>query len=168
MCLISIFLFSENSAINLNSNQQIFQLIKTNNTLKISQWLETVDEINFTDNNGENILFHVIRNKNNEILDKIIEKGISLNQINDQLSNALHIACKFSNAFSVKILLENDIDIEQIDIDGNKALFYAEQNSDIEIIILIKRYTKIIRKEKINSLDYFIKNFYNKAIDEME
>lgn len=134
-------------------------------------YLNYLEDINYSDNLGNNVLFYAIQSNNLDSVKKILEKGIDINHLNFDYSSALHEACKSSNYHIVKELLDRNITIEQKDINGNKALFYAENNNNGDIINLISLYSKIERQKKKarkkSTLDSFIKDFNKDPIDEI-
>lgn len=97
--------------------------------------------INFTTSNGDNLLQISINYQNVEIINKLLETNINLNNINSDLGiNVLHQSIIFNNLELFKKLLPRNLDINSSDFYGNTALHY------------------ILIEKRINFLDSFFKN----------
>jgi ankyrin repeat protein len=97
--------------------------------------------INFTTSNGDNLLQISINYQNVEIINKLLETNINLNNINSDLGiNVLHQSIIFNNLELFKKLLHRNLDINSSDFYGNTALHY------------------ILIEKRINFLDSFFKN----------
>lgn len=144
-------LLFDNQKINLILN------IKYKKYKKINSFISEY-EINFSLKDGNTPLFYAIDLEDFKVVKMFLEHGADIYHLNDNLENALHIAVKKNNAKIVNYLLEEGIKISQKDILGNTPLFYAQQNANNEIIELLNYYKKN-KKEVVDSLEDFIKNF---------
>lgn len=159
---LGYLIFDENLTKNkslLFDNQKINLIfdIKNKDYKNINSFLSE-HEITFTIKDGNTPLFYAIDLNDLKVVKLFIEHGADMYHINDNLENALHIAVKKNNAKIVNYLLEEGVKIGNKDILGNTALFYAKQNANNEIIELINYYKKS-KKEVVDSLEDFIKNF---------
>lgn len=64
-----------------------------------------------------------------DILKLLIKYGADLNVVNKFHRNPLHVATIKGSLEAVKVLCENNIDIDSFDNDGNTALHFACQNN---------------------------------------
>jgi ankyrin repeat protein len=76
-------------------------------------------------------------NGHKEIVQLLIEKGIDINQTDEDGRNALHWASANGHKEIVQLLIEKGIDINQTDEDGENALHLATSNGHKEIVQLI-------------------------------
>lgn len=159
---LGYLLFDENLIKNKNllfDKQKINLIfdIKNKNYKNIDSFLSKY-EINFMIKDRNTPLFYAIDLEDFKIVKLFIEHGANIYHVNNNLENALHIAVKKNNVKIVNYLLEEGVKIDNKDIAGNTALFYAKQNANNEIIELINYYKKS-KKEAVDSLEDFIKNF---------
>ena len=78
--------------------------------------------------------------KIDEIVKLLIEKGIDINQIDEQGRNALHLALTRDHKEIVLLLIEKGIDINQTNKDGFNALHLACEEGHLEVVqILIEK-----------------------------
>ena len=67
----------------------------------------------------------------------LIEKGININQTNENGENALYLASRWGKTEVVKLLIEKGIDINQTDEDGYNALHLASRRGQTEVVKLL-------------------------------
>lgn len=171
MFILFYTLFAEDIGVSKSQYEKLFSAIKNKDTKTIGYFLNTIDDMNYADELGNNALIYAVQNNNLTLVKTIIDKGININHYNVEHSNALIEACKISNYEITEILLINSINIYQVDINGNQALYYAERNSNSNIISLLNYYSNLdrkkVKKNKKDGLDDFIKNFNTDPINEI-
>ena len=94
-------------------------------------------DINIINNNGENILFQHIRERNNDIVKILIDKGTNYKIVNNVGDNLLSISCRFSNFEMIDYFMKLGLTLNS---EQSKAIFYKiaekpEKFSDIFNII---------------------------------
>lgn len=77
--------------------------------------------INIINNNGENILFQHIREKNNDIVKMLIDKGTNYKIVNNVGDNLLSISCRFSNFEMIDYFMKRGLILNS---EQSKAIFY--------------------------------------------
>lgn len=171
LLIITNFLFSENIVILDNQKKDFFKALKEKDYEYIDLHLKTIEDINFENKDGDNLLIYAVKLNDFNLVKSFIIKGIDINHKNSQYSNSLHEASKISNYNIVEILLKYNIKIDQKDIYGHKALFYAKNNINTDIINLINYYQYISSSKNLeknsSTLKTFIKEFDKDPIDEM-
>lgn len=128
--------------------------------------------INFKTNDGNTVLHLFIQNtpKDKEFLaEKIIDKNVNINAKNNSGLNALHLAIELNKYHIIKILLNNNVDINiESDVMHNTPLIIATHNNNLEIAKLLLKYNPNINYQDIYGntvLNYAIINKYNELIE---
>lgn len=90
-------------------------------------------DINVVNNNGENVLFQHVREKNNDIVKILIDKGTSYNLVNNVGDNLLSIACRFSNIELISYFISKGLLLNR---EQSKAIFYkiAENPEKLSVV----------------------------------
>lgn len=83
--------------------------------------IEKGANINVINNNGENVLFQHIREKNNNIAKMFIDKGTNYRTINNVGDNLLSISCRFSNFEMINYFSNRGL---TLNVEQSKAIFY--------------------------------------------
>lgn len=115
-------------AINENDVQALKNALQDNNDVDLNQ-------IQFE--SGETFLTSAIKNDFREIRNLLIDEGVSLEKSNAQKETPLIAAVIAGSVNSIKVLLDNKVDIEKKEISGNTALHMALKNSNDEIALLL-------------------------------
>lgn len=85
--------------------------------------------------NGENVLFNLVRKKDQEsIIAYFLSKSVDVNAGDSKGTNAFMIASSTRNLQAVNALVGNLKDINQVNANGESALFFAVQTGTPEII----------------------------------
>ena len=106
-------------------------------------------DVNSTNKNGENLLFYVVKENNNFILDFCLEKtAVNINQLDNNGNGLLQVAIfkKKPDMDLIKNLIYHDIDCMENDKNGYSVI-------DKIIDVILSRDTPI-RKNKIPNLEY--------------
>lgn len=90
-------------------------------------------DINELDGNGSNALFYSDYGKDYGKSEWMIKNGINLHILNKSKQNALF----YCNHEKAKLLIEHGINVNQVDVNGESALFKAVALSDINICQLL-------------------------------
>jgi hypothetical protein len=91
----------------------------------INYLIDNKYNINFTTSNGDNLLQIAVNYQNIEVINKLLDTNINLNNINYDLGiNVLHQSIIFDNFEVFKKLLNKNIDINTSDFYGNTPLHY--------------------------------------------
>lgn len=77
--------------------------------------------VNIVNNNGENVLFQHVREKNNDIVKIFIDKGTSYDLVNNVGDNLLSIACRFANIEMITYFIDKGLTLNK---EQSKAVFY--------------------------------------------
>lgn len=119
----------------------------------INEILDTYNNINFKDIDGNTALHLIVKklgSENLDLLKKIIFKKISLNHTNNLGQNALHIAVENNNISIAEILLENEININaQTTDDHLTPLIIATIHNNIQMCELLIKYNPIFDSQDI-------------------
>ena len=84
-------------------------------------------------------------------MSKLIIQHVKINDNDNYFSiSPLHIACDIGNKEIVRLLLDNNADIEIVDNNYMTPLHYATKNNNLKIIKLLIKY-----KAKINVIDSY-------------
>lgn len=137
-----------NNKININlqdeyNNTLIHYAIIFNQEDIIKILLSLNCKIDYLDTDGKTILYHPIKYGYNNILNILFTNtnniiGIPINNIKDKSNNSsLHYAVLYNNIEAIKLLLLYNVNINNINNDGNTALFIAVQNNNINIIKIL-------------------------------
>jgi ankyrin repeat protein len=92
--------------------------------------------------NGNTLLHSCFeeRGATTELIDYLIEKGLSIDEVNNNNETPLHLACKNSKLPIIKFLIEDKkANIESVTKNGNSIQFYACRNDDIEVLKLLNQ-----------------------------
>jgi len=112
------------------------------------------DFIYFTDNNGNNVLFHALQNK--ETFTKVLKKtNFDLNYVNSNNENLLLYCCRMDKFKSLSILLNLDIDANLINNIGRTAAMYLVEN---------KRFVQLKELYNIKNIDVNFKNKFGENL----
>lgn len=100
-----------------------------NNIEKMNLLLNKGANINATDKEGKTAL-HIASFTNPKLIKQLIDAGADLNLKDKDGNTAMHLAASWGRLDSIKILLENKININAINNDGytplGLALFYMQ------------------------------------------
>lgn len=126
------------------------------NQLKaVSALLDADSKIDMVDQDGRSILFIPIKYDYMELLEMLLTKnrdivGVSIVDLKDKNSNIpLHYAISFKNPKAVKLLLENDSDVNAIDERGQNSLHLSIYTRSLEIVqMILKRNININARTK--------------------
>jgi ankyrin repeat protein len=90
------------------------------------------------------------KNGHQDIVNLLLERGIDINQKDEDGRNALHLASWYGHQETVQLLIENRIDIKQTDEFGLNALHLASRYGHSVIVqILIKKGMDIRQKDSL-------------------
>ena len=102
--------------------------------------------INFTSANGENLLQIAVNYQNNEMINKLLESNINLNNINSDFGlNVLHQSIILDNFELFKKLLNKNIDINVADFYGNTPLHYILTDKRINYLTRWDKKDRLVR-----------------------
>ncbi len=94
--------------------------------------------VNFTTGNGETLLQVAVNYSNTNIIDKLLETNINLNNINSDFGiSVLHQSVILNNYDLFKKLIGKNVDINLTDFYGNTPLHYIFIDSRIEFLDLL-------------------------------
>lgn len=111
---------------------------------------------------GENVLFHLVRKKDQEaIINYFLEKGVDVNSGDQSGTTAFMVAASTKNLELVKSLISKVKDINQVNKNGESALFFAVQTGSPQIIqFLIEKGAKTNLVAKEGNLAAYLIHFY--------
>lgn len=125
-----------------NGNSNLLKYIKKNDIKRFNSELNAFN-IYFLDKEKNTLLHHACHYGCIPLIQKLIESGIDVNQLNTQNQSAISFTLikKATNRNEIiNILLENNADIQTLDIYEKNALDYACENSEFNIINNILKY----------------------------
>nr|WP_317631572.1 ankyrin repeat domain-containing protein [uncultured Flavobacterium sp.] len=136
----------------------------SSNTLETYKFLvETVKlKANATGENGENVLFNLVRKKDqSEIITYFLSKKVDVNAVDKSGTNAFMIAASTTNLDVVKQLLPKVKNINIINTKGETALYFAAQTGSSEILsYLIEKGAKTDLVSKNGNLAFALVSAY--------
>ena len=108
----------------------IFEAILNKDIVLLSQMLNSGCDVNIQDEDGRTPLMEAVIDNNVEIVKLLIHHGADVNQ-QDFLgeTSALHFAAQNNSSELVGILLENQVEVDLEDLNGNTPLSDAVFNS---------------------------------------
>jgi ankyrin repeat protein len=96
-------------------------------------------------------LINAVAFNNKTLVEQLIEVGANINLQNDSGRTALIVAVRKKNKKIIRIILDQPhVIVRRWDAYGNKALDYAREDSDLEIITMLEEAERkeVIRKQK--------------------
>lgn len=169
LIFIGTFLNAQNVLMTLKEKKILFHAIKYKDDVKIKSYLKRIEDLNFSDEQGNSVLMYAIHANNFNLVQNIVNKGVNVHHANHNLSTALHEACKVGNEDIVRILLDHHANLKIKDIYGNLPLFYANESGFHSIVALLEYRLLVDKKEeKQDPLDVFINDFDKQALEEMK
>lgn len=149
---------------NYNKPHNIFNFCGKYTTDDINKLIHLNADINYINNNDCNILEHIIRKScyRTDYAITLINAKINIHRINKNGQNILFELCNHHGDYHIDIvraLINNNIDINVIDNDGNTPLWIAAINNHVQITLLLIESgadLKIKNKEGTSLIDYII------------
>ena len=111
--------------------------------------------LNYQDQEGNSYLHLAVKNQEQKIIKKLIEKGININLKNKKGNTALHLAYEIGNNLIIKFLLENGINRTIKNNDNKKAEEIKNSNT---IFKTLKNNKSISEYRLVNKETYILKS----------
>lgn len=106
--------------------------------------------------NNETALMYAAREGNEFLARELVMAGCSLNLLNQDGNNALWMACQSGSPTVVKLMLDNDIDIDQQNDHGATALMYVASMTNfclVEMLLKAGANSILMTKDDMSALD---------------
>jgi ankyrin repeat protein len=121
-------------------------------------------DINSVNKNGQNILYFFAKNENIDGIKYLIEKNIftKLNKVDKTNRNSLHsfMLGKSSNLDVLKLLLNNKVNVNQQDINGQTPIMYAIVDRKWDVVkLLLSNSDNNLKDNWGQNLNYYLKNY---------
>jgi ankyrin repeat protein len=152
-----------------NKNETMLSYSIKNNNISISNLILTspIIDLDYQDKNGNTYLHLAVMFQQKEIMNLLIEKGISINRQNKKGNTALHIAYIVNNKQIIKVLIDNGIDKNILNQENKLAedlmIKNKRTNSSLNNRIKVTKNKELNKKKDTN--DTIGKNFNNKKKD---
>ncbi|MDD3170996.1 MAG: ankyrin repeat domain-containing protein [Bacilli bacterium] len=117
-----------------NLSENIFDAVMRNDCRYIINYYEEGNDINITDNRGENLVHKASRNNNYEVVDLLLKLKVDVNAQNRYLDTPLHLAVQFRNSEVVERLLFERARVNARNKKGVSPLHIASSNGKEEIL----------------------------------
>lgn len=120
---------------------KLHEYISRKDIVSLKALLDAGYDVDMREENNRTALIKAIIERETEIAKLCIEYGADCNQIDDISGiTALHFAVQHQLIEVVKLLVENQADIEAVDVNGNTplsdAVFYSEGKGEIIKLLL--------------------------------
>lgn len=126
------------------SSTPLFYCVKFKNIYALQELINNNADVNYSNNDGINLLHMAIIRKNISIVTIVINYIKNINKQTNKGMTALHLACSFQLPEVVKLLLKYNAATNIVEYEYNfTPIFYAIAQNNIEIV-------KILVKENIN------------------
>ncbi|CAF0817952.1 unnamed protein product [Adineta ricciae] len=110
----------------LNENEDIYQLIRQNNTYAVRLWLDnTTNDIHQSDEHGFTLLHWAVWYGRLLIVQLLLQRNVRVNAVNRGDDTPLHIAVSHNHFEIVQQLIKHKAHVNVTNIHGNTPLHYA-------------------------------------------
>ncbi|HKM93154.1 MAG TPA: CHAT domain-containing protein [Prolixibacteraceae bacterium] len=151
-------------------NRAFYRAAESNLTDSVKYWLGMGANIDYLDENGNTALLQAIANYNNELVEYLIEKGVTINTRTDITSPPILIAAIKGNLRACYMLWKHGADLTVKDSDNKTTAYdYAIQNGYLRVAEFLKNTNSFcneptFRELLFKSMNFRKNNEFNEAI----
>jgi hypothetical protein len=117
-----------------NSKTALMYAAESDNIVIIERLLSMGADINAVDNLDQNVMFYSIGNNNRDLDTLLFVGGCNIHQINSKKEALIHLACKWGLIEAAMWLIENGINFNAKDIQGNLPInLLADREMEMEL-----------------------------------
>ncbi|CAF1381821.1 unnamed protein product [Adineta steineri] len=110
----------------INENDDIYSLIRENNTFAIRLWLDNItNDIHQSDEHGFTLLHWAVWYGRLSIVQLLLQRNVRVNAVNRGDDTPLHLAVSHNHFDIIQQLIKNKAQINATNIHGNTPLHYA-------------------------------------------